>query len=246
MTARGDTIMAMQSESATTVVYKEPAALGSASVKVREAPVVSVSSPAKGYLFLKRAGDMVLSLAALVLLSPVLLVIALAIRLDSKGPAIYTQMRIGKNGKPFKMYKFRSMCVDAEKRLSEIRHLNEVDGPVFKIAKDPRITKVGRFIRKVSIDELPQLMNILKGEMSIVGPRPPLPNEVKQYTLYHRQRLNVVPGLTCYWQIGGRSNMSFEQWVALDLKYIRERSVWVDLKIILRTVPVVLFGKGAY
>ena len=144
------------------------------------------------------------------------------------------------------MYKFRSMCQDADNRLHEIVHLNEKDGPVFKISKDPRVTKVGQFIRRTSIDELPQFINILKGEMTIVGPRPPLLREVCQYTPYQARRLSVTPGLTCYWQISGRSNLSFQEWVELDLKYISERGLLTDIKIMLRTIPAVLFGTGAY
>jgi exopolysaccharide biosynthesis polyprenyl glycosylphosphotransferase len=198
------------------------------------------------YEFVKRFFDIVLSVLALILLSPIFLITAGAIKLDSKGSVIYSQQRAGKKGKPFKLYKFRSMCPDAEERLETIRHLNEADGPVFKITHDPRVTKVGRFIRKVSIDELPQLVNIFKGEMSIVGPRPPLLNEMEQYTPYQMQRLEVTPGLTCYWQISGRSSINFDRWVALDLKYISERSIWVDFKTIFKTVPAVLFGRGAY
>lgn len=198
------------------------------------------------YRAIKRISDVVLSALALIVLSPLFLITAIAIKLDSEGPVFYSQLRVGKGGKTFKMYKFRSMCVDAEKQLDKLKDLNEKDGPVFKIANDPRVTKVGRIIRKRSIDELPQLINIIKGDMSIVGPRPPLPNEVEQYTTYQMQRLSVKPGLTCYWQISGRSDISFDEWVELDCKYIRESSVWTDIKIILKTVPAVLFGRGAY
>lgn len=183
---------------------------------------------------------------ALVVLSPLFLITAIAIKLDSEGEVFYSQLRVGKDGKLFKMYKFRSMCVDADKQLDKLKDLNEKDGPVFKIANDPRVTRVGRIIRKRSIDELPQLINIIKGDMSIVGPRPPLPNEVAQYTPYQMQRLSVKPGLTCYWQISGRSDISFDEWVELDCKYIRESSVWTDIKIILKTIPAVLTGRGAY
>lgn len=198
------------------------------------------------YLFLKRLFDILLSTVALIVLSPLLLFIAIAIKIDSKGPAIYSQQRAGKNGKPFSMYKFRSMCVDADKRLKDLQDLNEMDGPVFKISNDPRVTRVGKLIRKSSIDELPQLINIIKGDMSIVGPRPPLLNEVAQYTPEQMHRLDVKPGLTCYWQISGRSNINFDKWVQLDLQYIQERSLWTDFKIILKTFPAVLLGKGAY
>jgi exopolysaccharide biosynthesis polyprenyl glycosylphosphotransferase len=198
------------------------------------------------YLFFKRVFDLVTSLIAIIVLLPVFFLIAAAIKLDSKGPVIYSQPRAGKNRKPFTMYKFRSMCMDADEKLKDLRYLNEKEGPVFKIAKDPRVTKIGCIIRKTSLDELPQLINIIKGDMSIVGPRPPLLNEVKQYTPYQMQRLKVTPGLTCYWQISGRSNLSFDEWVGLDLKYIQESSIWVDIKTILKTVPAVLFGWGAY
>ncbi|MFO7160625.1 MAG: exopolysaccharide biosynthesis polyprenyl glycosylphosphotransferase [[Clostridium] cellulosi] len=198
------------------------------------------------YRAVKRFFDVVLSVLALVVLSPLFLITAIAIKLDSEGEVFYSQLRVGKDGKLFKMYKFRSMCVDADKQLDKLKDLNEKDGPVFKIANDPRVTRVGRIIRKRSIDELPQLINIIKGDMSIVGPRPPLPNEVAQYTPYQMQRLSVKPGLTCYWQISGRSDISFDEWVELDCKYIRESSVWTDIKIILKTIPAVLTGRGAY
>jgi len=197
------------------------------------------------YLFLKRAFDITAAFFGLVLLLPFFIAVAIVIRLDSKGKAIFTQTRIGKDGKQFKFYKFRSMCEDAEKKREDLMHLNERDGPVFKINKDPRITKVGSFIRKYSIDELPQLLNILKGEMSFVGPRPPLPCEVEQYTEYHRRRLDVRGGLTCYWQISGRSNVSFEDWVRMDLKYIEEISFVTDVKIFFKTFKVVLRKKGS-
>lgn len=157
----------------------------------------------------------------------------------------FSQVRIGRNGKPFKFYKFRSMCANAEAKLDGLLEKNEMDGPVFKIKDDPRITRVGKFIRKTSIDELPQLWNILKGDMSIVGPRPALPREVEQYTEYDRQRLYVTPGLSCYWQIAPhRNDLSFEEWMALDVKYVKERSFWVDWKIIFKTFKVCLLGHG--
>ncbi|HEX2937811.1 MAG TPA: exopolysaccharide biosynthesis polyprenyl glycosylphosphotransferase [Ruminiclostridium sp.] len=198
------------------------------------------------YYILKRLADILLSVLALVVLSPLFLITAIAIKFDSKGSTFYSQLRVGEKGRTFHMYKFRSMCADADKQLENLKSLNERDGPVFKIANDPRVTRVGHFIRRTSIDELPQLINIIKGDMSIVGPRPPLLNEVKQYTLYQMQRLSVKPGLTCYWQISGRSNISFDEWVELDRKYIKESSLWTDFKIIVRTVPAVLFGRGAY
>lgn len=198
------------------------------------------------YEFLKRTMDIVCSGLALLVLSPLLLVIALWVRSDG-GPAFYSQERVGKNGKLFRIYKFRSMCVNADspEMLEKLAKLNEMDGPAFKIKNDPRITKVGGFIRRTSIDELPQLINILVGDMSIVGPRPPLPKEVEQYTDYQRQRLLVKPGLTCYWQCSGRNNINFKRWVELDLQYIRERSLWTDIKIIFKTIPAVFSGDGA-
>ncbi len=197
------------------------------------------------YTFFKRVLDIVISLSGMIILSPVFLITALAIFIEDGGKPIFTQTRVGKNGAEFKMYKFRSMCVDAEELLESVRHLNEVDGPVFKINEDPRVTKVGAILRRTSIDELPQLLNCLLGTMSIVGPRPPLPNEVEQYNSYQRQRLLVKPGLTCYWQCSGRSELGFEEWMRLDMKYIRERGLWTDLKIILKTVPAVIHRDGA-
>lgn len=198
------------------------------------------------YWVLRRAQDIVFSLLALILLAPLALVISLAIVLDSPGDgAIFRQRRVGRDGKLFWLYKFRTMCPDAEKRLNELLKLNQMDGPVFKIKGDPRITRVGRFLRKTSLDELPQLLNVLRGDMSIVGPRPALPREVELYSDYQRQRLYVTPGLSCYWQIAPhRNEMSFDEWVALDLKYIQERSFWVDWKIIFLTVRAMLMKYG--
>ena len=198
------------------------------------------------YWVLRRAQDIVFSSIALVVLSPVMLLVALAVYIDDpKGSPIFSQIRCGRNGKPFKFYKFRSMCVDAEAKLDQLLQQNEMDGPAFKIKDDPRITRVGKFIRKTSLDELPQLFNILKGDMSIVGPRPPLPREVEQYDAYQRQRLYVTPGLTCYWQVQPhRNDLTFDEWMELDIKYMKERSFLVDWKIIFQTVRVVLFGQG--
>ncbi len=200
----------------------------------------------RGYLFAKRTFDIVVSFLALVVLFPFLLIFALAIVIDDpKGSPIFAQTRKGKNGKPFKLYKFRSMVVDAEKQLDDLLDKNEMTGPVFKIKDDPRITRVGKFYRRASIDELPQLWNVLKGDMSFVGPRPPLPREVDQYNEYQMQRLAVKPGLTCYWQImPERNDIQFDEWLELDLKYIRERSVLVDLKIFFKTIGAVLHMGG--
>ena len=198
------------------------------------------------YWVLRRAQDIVFSLLALILLAPLALLISLAIVLDSPGDgAIFRQRRIGRDGKLFWLYKFRTMCPDAEEQLNELLSQNQMDGPVFKIKDDPSITRVGRFLRKTSLDELPQLLNVLRGDMSIVGPRPALPREVELYSDYQRQRLYVTPGLSCYWQIAPhRNEMSFDEWVALDLKYIQERSFWVDWKIIFLTVRAMLMKYG--
>ena len=198
------------------------------------------------YWVLRRAQDIVFSLLALILLAPLALLISLAIVLDSPGDgAIFRQRRVGRDGKMFWLYKFRTMCPDAEEQLNELLSQNQMDGPVFKIKGDPRITRVGRFLRKTSLDELPQLLNVLQGDMSIVGPRPALPREVELYSDYQRQRLYVTPGLSCYWQIAPhRNEMSFDEWVALDMKYIQERSFWVDWKIIFLTVRAMLMKYG--
>ena len=198
------------------------------------------------YWVLRRAQDIVFSLLALILLAPMALLISLAIVLDSPGDgAIFRQRRVGRDGKLFWLYKFRTMCPDAEEQLNELLSQNQMDGPVFKIKGDPRITRVGRFLRKTSLDELPQLLNVLQGDMSIVGPRPALPREVELYSDYQRQRLYVTPGLSCYWQIAPhRNEMSFDEWVALDLKYIQERSFWVDWKTIFLTVRAMLMKYG--
>ena len=193
----------------------------------------------------KRAFDILFSGTAIVCLSPLLIVTAVAIRVESKGPIIYKSKRVGSNYDIFDFLKFRSMYIDAEARKKELMAQNEMDGPVFKIKDDPRITRVGKFIRKTSIDELPQLWNILKGDMSIVGPRPALPREVEQYGDYEKQRLYVTPGLSCYWQIAPhRNELSFEEWMNLDIKYVQERSFWVDWKIIFKTFKVCLLGHG--
>lgn len=197
------------------------------------------------YEFFKRLFDIVLSLFALIVLSPVFLGVAIAIKREDGGEVIFKQIRLTKGGKEFVMYKFRSMVPDAEAKLESLMDQNEVNGPAFKIKHDPRITKVGSFIRKTSIDELPQLVNIIKGDMTIIGPRPPLPREVAQYTPYQMHRLDVKTGLACYHEAEGRSKENdFDQWVEQDLRYIRERSLWTDLKIILLTVKVVFSGDG--
>jgi exopolysaccharide biosynthesis polyprenyl glycosylphosphotransferase len=198
------------------------------------------------YAAAKRAMDILLSLAGLIVLSPLFLVVAILVKATSRGEVIFKQTRVGRGGRLFTCYKFRSMCADAEARWNEVNHLNEVSGPVFKMKNDPRLTPVGRFLRKYSLDEMPQLINVLLGDMSIVGPRPPVPREVVQYSQRELGRLAVKPGLTCLWQINGRSNIPFEHWVELDLTYIETMSFWQDILIILKTIPAVLTGRGAH
>jgi lipopolysaccharide/colanic/teichoic acid biosynthesis glycosyltransferase len=198
------------------------------------------------YDFFKRVFDLVMASFALLVLSPVFLITAIAIKCEDGGDVIYSQVRLTKGGKEFTMFKFRSMCPDADKKLEDLLKYNEVKGPAFKMEDDPRVTKVGRFIRKTSIDELPQLLNIIAGDMSIIGPRPPLPREVAQYTPYQLHRLDVKTGLACYHECEGRSDdKDFDNWVESDLRYIRERSMLTDLKVIFRTIRIVLTGKGA-
>jgi exopolysaccharide biosynthesis polyprenyl glycosylphosphotransferase len=198
------------------------------------------------YAPVKRAFDFVLSALFLIVFSPLMALVALAIKLTDRGPVFFKQVRVGKGGKEFVCYKFRSMCVDAESKKKMLMHLNEATGPVFKMKHDPRITRVGRFIRRTSLDEFPQFFNVLRGDMSIVGPRPPIPSEVATYTEHQRGRLAVQPGLTCLWQVNGRSNVSFDRWVELDLAYIDNMSFANDVKIVLKTIPAVLFGCGAH
>jgi exopolysaccharide biosynthesis polyprenyl glycosylphosphotransferase len=194
----------------------------------------------------KRVLDLVLALLALVLLSPVFLVTACAIKLSCAGPVLFPQERVGRDGKPFRMFKFRSMCLDAERQRSACLDLNECAGPLFKIGHDPRVTPVGRVLRTWSIDELPQLLNVIHGEMSLVGPRPPLPEECEHYGPRERQRLLVKPGITCIWQVSGRSDVEFAEQVRMDLDYITHWSLMMDLTLLMRTVPAVLERRGAY
>ena len=194
------------------------------------------------YSVTKRLIDIVGSLCGIILLSPLFLIVAILIKLeDPKGKVFFAQERNGKYPKTFKMYKFRSMVHNAEDLLKDLMDRNEQTGPVFKINDDPRITKVGKVIRRTSIDELPQLFNVLKGDMSLVGPRPPIPHEVDQYNSYQMQRLAVKPGLTCIWQVSGRNNIGFDEWVEMDIEYIKTRNLWLDIKLIFKTVGV-LFG----
>ncbi|MCQ5363551.1 sugar transferase [Anoxybacillus salavatliensis] len=201
----------------------------------------------KSYLIAKRTMDIIGAMIGLISLSWLFLIVAVLIKLeDPKGPVFFKQIRVGKDGKQFYMYKFRSMVTDAETKLQELLKYNEVSGAMFKMKNDPRVTKVGRFIRKTSIDELPQLWNVLKGEMSLVGPRPPLPREVAQYTEYDKQRLLVTPGCTGLWQVSARNSVGFKEMVELDLHYIRHQSILFDLKIIVKTIFVLFGSKHAF
>ncbi len=197
-------------------------------------------------LVLKRMLDIVFALFFLVVLAPFFLLLSLLVKLDSPGgPIFFRQRRCSRNGREFMLYKFRSMVPDAEKKLEELKKLNEMSGPVFKIAKDPRLTRIGKFLRKTSLDEIPQFWNVLKGDMSLVGPRPPLPKEVEQYEPWQRRRLSMKPGITCIWQVSGRNQIDFDDWMRLDLQYIDRWSLWLDFKIILMTIKAVLTARGA-
>lgn len=200
-------------------------------------------SPEK--LFIKRVLDMVVSLLVIVLLLPLWIILPLVIRLDSPGPAIFSQTRVGRNGRLFRVFKFRSMVKNAEALRQSLQHLNEMDGPVFKVKNDPRLTRIGGFLRRTSLDELPQLFNVLMGDMSLVGPRPPLPEEVSHYGDAQRKRLSIKPGITCLWQVSGRNEIKFDEWMRLDLQYIDHWSLLLDLKILCKTVLAILTRKGA-
>lgn len=207
-----------------------------------EEEYIKIDNSNRIYLFFKRTIDIFGSSFGLIILSPVLLIVAIAIKVeDSKGSVLFSQKRVGQYGKEFNMYKFRSMVSNAEELKVKLMAQNEMSGPMFKMKHDPRITKVGKFIRKTSIDELPQLINILKGEMSLVGPRPSLPKEVAKFEPWMLERLEVKPGLTCYWQVMGRNDIDFEDWMKLDIKYVHDRNFWLDIKLIFKTF-FVLFG----
>jgi exopolysaccharide biosynthesis polyprenyl glycosylphosphotransferase len=195
-------------------------------------------------LLLKRVLDIVLSFLILIVISPLLLAVAIAVKLDSRGPIFYSSERIGKKGRVFSCTKFRTMVFDAEQRRADVMHMNERQGVLFKISNDPRITRLGRFLRKYSLDELPQFYNVLRGDMSIVGPRPPLASEVREYKLSNLRRLDVTPGITGLWQVQARQDPSFDSYISLDVAYIENWSIWLDLKIIMRTIGVVLAGTG--
>lgn len=198
------------------------------------------------YSIFKRTMDIFGSIIGILLLSPVFLIVAILIKLDSKGKVLFSQKRVGLKGKEFNIYKFRSMVEDAEELKKLLKDKNEMSGPMFKIKEDPRITKVGKVIRKTSIDELPQLLNVLKGEMSLVGPRPSLPSEVKNFEPWMLKRLEVKPGLTCYWQVSGRNNISFNEWMELDIKYVNEKKIFLDIRLIVKTIFLLFGDKNAY
>lgn len=198
------------------------------------------------YRILKRLTDLLVTVLLFILFLPIIPVVTVLIKLDSRGPILFKQKRVGKNGKEFDFFKFRSMVQGAENVINALRPLSAADGPIFKLKDDPRVTPVGRFLRRSSLDELPQLINVLKGDMSIVGPRPNLPSEVAHYQPWQRRRLNVTPGITCLWQIAGRSHIGFNEWMRLDLEYIQKRSYATDLKIMVKTLPAVIARKGAY
>jgi lipopolysaccharide/colanic/teichoic acid biosynthesis glycosyltransferase len=207
----------------------------------------STAGPSAAYLTSKRIIDVSASLILLVMLTPLFLIVALCVKLTDGGPVFFRQKRVGLNGRVFDFFKFRSMVVDAEDRKDELMQLNKhANSLTFKMCRDPRVTWVGRILRKTSIDELPQFWNVLIGEMTLVGPRPAVVAEVQRYTVRERRRLAVTPGLTCFWQVSGRADLDFQQQVELDVRYIRERSMWLDLKLMLLTIPAVLSGKGAY
>jgi lipopolysaccharide/colanic/teichoic acid biosynthesis glycosyltransferase len=223
--------------------------LSSVSMAVEREEVVDrcLVTPRKvRYAFAKRTFDVVMAVFLIVLLSPFFVLIALIVRFTSKGPILYKSERIGLGGKAFKFVKFRSMTVDADHRLADMMIQNEKDGPIFKMKQDPRVTPIGKKLRQYSLDELPQLFNVLKGEMSIVGPRPPIRREVELYSDHTLQRLSVKPGITCYWQIKGRSNLTFDRWMELDHQYLSEMSFWVDLVIFAKTPLAILRAEGAY
>lgn len=213
------------------------------------APAAPFETPAPEGFYLrfgKRCLDVIGASVALILGAPLLALLAALIRFESRGPVFYRSVRIGRGGRPFVFYKLRSMVKDADRERQRLAHLNEADGPVFKIARDPRVTRVGRFIRTTSLDEIPQFWNVLKGDMSLVGPRPPIPEEVAQYEPWQLRRLDVRPGITCLWQISGRSRLGFEEWMRLDLQYIKRQSFLLDVRILVRTIPAVLSREGAY
>jgi lipopolysaccharide/colanic/teichoic acid biosynthesis glycosyltransferase len=230
----------------TVSVGQTPPVSSSAPPSIIRIPIVAANGDGFYLKYVKRAIDVVGAAVGLVLFFPMILLFALLIKIDSKGDVFYKAARLGKGGQPFKFYKLRSMYVGAHESRDNLMHLNQVKGPVFKLFDDPRITRIGRFMRKCSIDELPQLYNVLKGDMSLVGPRPPISEEVEKYEPWQLRRLALKPGITCLWQISGRSRLGFDEWMRLDIEYINNQSFWMDMKILLRTIPAVLLREGAY
>ncbi len=233
------------SEGTTPVPVSDPERSGYA-IPTAEVSLEVMVADSTRYRMAKRIFDIVVGTCVLILLVPLVPLIALMIRMDSKGPIFYRQDRVGQGERKFKFYKFRSMYHDADGQVDELSEENEQEGPVFKMRSDPRVTSIGRFLRRSSLDEIPQIFNVLKGDMSIVGPRPPLPREVRDYKPWHRQRLSVKPGITCLWQISGRSHIGFDEWMRLDMEYLRTRSLRGDLVILLKTIPAVMARRGAY
>jgi exopolysaccharide biosynthesis polyprenyl glycosylphosphotransferase len=213
-----------------------------AAYRQNSASLVRVALTRKWQLLVKRTADVVVATLGLVFLTPAFVFIAILIRSSSKGPVIFRQRRVGLQGKIFVMYKFRTMHEEAEGQLAGMAELVEWDGPIFRVKNDPRVTRIGRLLRRLSLDELPQLFNVLAGEMSLVGPRPHLPEEAARYEPWHRKRLTCKPGLTCLWQVTQRHNMTFDEWIRLDLQYVEEWSLWLDFRICLKTIPAVLSG----
>lgn len=203
------------------------------------------AEPKMVYYFFKRIMDVICSLSGLMFLMPIFCIVGILIKLESKGPIFFSQERVGKNGEGFKMYKFRSMVINAEELKEKLHGKNEMSGPMFKMKNDPRVTRIGKFIRKTSIDELPQLFNVLKGEMSLVGPRPSLPKEVVKFDDWMMERLDVKPGLTCYWQVCGRNDIDFEDWMQLDIRYVQQQSLLIDIKLVIKTFSVLIGDKHA-
>ena len=245
-----ETSHSVSSETVTTLIYRHVAAAHSQAAALPKFLRVEADgdrgATSEYYLYLKRVVDVAISFTLLTLLFPLLLLIGLVIAVEDRGPMLYYQTRVGKNGKHFRFYKFRSMVQNADALKDKLATQNEAVGPVFKMKNDPRITRCGRILRKTSLDELPQLLNVLRGEMTLVGPRPHLPREVNEYEDWHFERQNAEPGLLCLREVLGRSNLSFDQWVAYDLLYIRNRSLRTDAWILLRLIPAVLKADGAY
>lgn len=228
------------------MVIDDASAVSQDTPRLLSTPIVETRSTSRSAALVKRLFDLLVASAALLVFAIPMTAIAIGVKVTSPGPVFFRQLRVGKNGRFFVSYKFRSMYVDAEDRFAEVKHLNEAKGPIFKIRNDPRITSVGRFLRRTSLDELPQIFNVLRGDMSVVGPRPPLMREVVRYRSWQVRRLTVKPGMTGLWQVSGRSELGFDEMMDLDLHYVDHWSIWLDMSLVLRTLPAVLSGRGAY